>query len=88
MESKIAQKAPYMMDLKPGTYHWCKCGHSGKQPFWTEHILNYRRQLKVSPFLISISIRDSGIKDVITTGQVWSTKESRLWGLGCDCFAF
>ncbi len=21
-------------------------------------------------------------------GQVWSPKESRLWGLSCDCFAF
>ena len=33
MEPKIAQKAPYIMDLKEGTYHWCKCGHSAKQPF-------------------------------------------------------
>jgi CDGSH-type Zn-finger protein len=33
MEPKIAQKAPYMMDLKPGTYNWCKCGQSGNQPF-------------------------------------------------------
>lgn len=33
METKIAQKAPYLTDLKPGTYYWCKCGYSGNQPF-------------------------------------------------------
>ena len=33
MEPKIAQKAPYIMDLKAGTYNWCKCGHSANQPF-------------------------------------------------------
>ena len=29
----IAQKAPYGITLKPGTYYWCACGKSGKQPF-------------------------------------------------------
>jgi len=32
-ESKIAQKAPYVLDLEPGTYYWCSCGKSSKQPF-------------------------------------------------------
>ena len=30
---KIAQKAPYVLDLEPGTYYWCACGKSSKQPF-------------------------------------------------------
>lgn len=29
----IAQKAPYAVDMKPGTYYWCACGLSNKQPF-------------------------------------------------------
>ncbi len=28
-----AQKAPYAVDLEPGTYHWCACGKSANQPF-------------------------------------------------------
>jgi CDGSH-type Zn-finger protein len=28
-----AQKAPYGLDLDPGTYYWCACGRSGNQPF-------------------------------------------------------
>ncbi len=32
-EPKIAQKAPYVLDLEPGTYYWCSCGKSSKQPF-------------------------------------------------------
>jgi len=32
-EPKIAQKAPYVLDLDPGTYYWCSCGKSSKQPF-------------------------------------------------------
>ncbi len=32
-EPKIAQKAPYVLDLKPGTYYWCSCGKSNNQPF-------------------------------------------------------
>jgi len=30
---KIAQKAPYVQDLKAGTYYWCSCGKSNNQPF-------------------------------------------------------
>jgi len=30
---KIAQKAPYVLDMKPGTYYWCACGQSNSQPF-------------------------------------------------------
>lgn len=30
---KIAQKAPYVMDMKAGTYYFCTCGESTNQPF-------------------------------------------------------
>ncbi len=33
MEPKIAQKGPFVLDLKPGTYWWCACGQSKTQPF-------------------------------------------------------
>lgn len=33
MEPKIAKKGPYMMEMQPGKYLWCSCGHSAKQPF-------------------------------------------------------
>ncbi|HPF50908.1 MAG TPA: CDGSH iron-sulfur domain-containing protein [Draconibacterium sp.] len=29
----IAQKAPKMVTLEPGTYFWCACGRSQNQPF-------------------------------------------------------
>jgi CDGSH-type Zn-finger protein len=29
----IAQKAPYELELEPGTYYWCACGRSKDQPF-------------------------------------------------------
>ncbi len=29
----IPQKAPYGVDLEPGTYWWCACGKSKNQPF-------------------------------------------------------
>ena len=29
----IAQKAPYVMEMEPGTYAWCRCGRSANQPF-------------------------------------------------------
>lgn len=32
-EPKIAQKTPAVLELEPGTYYWCRCGQSGKQPF-------------------------------------------------------
>jgi len=32
-EPKIAKKAPFVMDMKAGTYAWCSCGHSNNQPF-------------------------------------------------------
>ena len=33
-EPKIAQKAPYAVDVKEGqTYYWCACGKSSTQPF-------------------------------------------------------
>ncbi len=30
---EIAKKSPYVLDLEPGTYYWCACGKSSKQPF-------------------------------------------------------
>lgn len=29
----VASKTPYGVDLDPGTYFWCACGKSQKQPF-------------------------------------------------------
>ncbi len=29
----IAQKHSYKLDMEPGTYYWCACGRSSKQPF-------------------------------------------------------
>ena len=28
-----SRKAPYLMNLQPGKYHWCSCGKSQNQPF-------------------------------------------------------
>ena len=30
---RTPQKAPYLMDMEPGTYYWCRCGRSQNQPF-------------------------------------------------------
>lgn len=30
---QIAQRAPYVKELEPGTYYWCRCGRSKGQPF-------------------------------------------------------
>jgi len=32
-QPEIAQKSPYKLELTPGTYWWCACGRSKKQPF-------------------------------------------------------
>lgn len=32
-EPTIAQKKPFVLDMAPGTYYWCACGKSAKQPF-------------------------------------------------------
>lgn len=32
-DPKIAEKTPAVLDLEAGTYHWCRCGESKKQPF-------------------------------------------------------
>lgn len=29
----IAAKKPAVLQLEPGTYYWCRCGKSEKQPF-------------------------------------------------------
>ncbi len=34
MDPKIAQKAPFVVELEAGKeYHWCACGQSKNQPF-------------------------------------------------------
>lgn len=30
---KVCQKKPYTMEVEEGTYAWCSCGLSQKQPF-------------------------------------------------------
>jgi CDGSH-type Zn-finger protein len=32
-EAGIPQKAPYVLELQPGEYYWCRCGRSDTQPF-------------------------------------------------------
>ncbi|MEM6262260.1 MAG: CDGSH iron-sulfur domain-containing protein [Bacteroidota bacterium] len=32
-QSVIAKNGPYVMELEAGTYYWCSCGQSDKQPF-------------------------------------------------------
>jgi len=32
-EPVIARKSPEVLELAPGTYYWCACGRSQKQPF-------------------------------------------------------
>ena len=29
----VFAKKPVILDLEPGTYHWCACGRSANQPF-------------------------------------------------------
>ena len=31
--SQTSNKAPIVLDLKPGKYAWCACGKSSNQPF-------------------------------------------------------
>ncbi|MBF2761167.1 MAG: CDGSH iron-sulfur domain-containing protein [Ectothiorhodospiraceae bacterium AqS1] len=32
-EALIAQRAPFVVELEPGDYFWCRCGRSSRQPF-------------------------------------------------------
>lgn len=32
-EPTIADKVPAVLELEPGTYYWCRCGRSEKQPY-------------------------------------------------------
>ncbi len=32
-EAIVAAKEPAVLELEPGTYYWCSCGRSKKQPF-------------------------------------------------------
>ncbi len=36
-EPHIAHRGPAHLTLEPGTYHWCACGLSEKQPFCDGH---------------------------------------------------
>jgi CDGSH-type Zn-finger protein len=29
----VPQKSPYLMDIDAGTYLWCSCGQSSRQPY-------------------------------------------------------
>lgn len=29
----IVQRRPYVQEMEPGTYYWCRCGRSKGQPF-------------------------------------------------------
>ena len=33
MEPEIPQKAPFVIEVEAGTYFWCSCGKSTKQPY-------------------------------------------------------
>ncbi|MBI1870131.1 MAG: CDGSH iron-sulfur domain-containing protein [Chlamydiae bacterium] len=32
-EPTIAARRPAVLELAPGTYHWCRCGKSKNQPY-------------------------------------------------------
>jgi CDGSH-type Zn-finger protein len=32
-EPVMAQRTPYIKEMAPGTYYWCRCGRSRSQPF-------------------------------------------------------
>lgn len=32
-QPECPKKGPYLTDVEPGTYYWCACGKSAKQPF-------------------------------------------------------
>lgn len=32
-EPRIAQRSPFVEEMDPGTYDWCRCGRSRDQPF-------------------------------------------------------
>lgn len=32
-DPKIAQRAPFVLELEPGNHAWCACGQSANQPF-------------------------------------------------------
>ena len=32
-EPKVAQRSPYVLEVRPGKYAWCACGRSQSQPY-------------------------------------------------------
>ena len=33
LDPTVAQQSPYVLEMEPGTYWWCRCGRSAGQPF-------------------------------------------------------
>jgi CDGSH-type Zn-finger protein len=33
MEPSCPQKSPFVLEVQPGTYAWCRCGNSKNQPY-------------------------------------------------------
>lgn len=29
----MSKRMPVILELEPGTYYWCRCGKTGKQPY-------------------------------------------------------
>lgn len=53
MEPKICQKAPYVIDEKPGKVAWCSCGQSAKQPYCDGS--HSRLNTGMSPIIVEIT---------------------------------
>ena len=32
-ETRDSQKSPFVMEVEPGSYAWCRCGRSQSQPY-------------------------------------------------------
>ncbi len=32
-QAQIAARMPAVLELEPGSYWWCRCGHSANQPY-------------------------------------------------------